>query len=160
LPSGVSTRARIAPRHGVRRLAVRLDAARHVDVEQVHLVVTRRALSVGLVDQARGTHAAVGVLAQGHRAADDPYLEALRRIRKEVLDAPGAIRLGNRALVGALQTHEPEVFRQRGEHRAEPRRFLEVPAGRREIGLDLVARGHLDGGDTHAGMLMGTFLIS
>ena len=111
MPIGRFHHARVAARHGVRRFAMRLGAARHVHVEQVNLVVSRRALSVGLVDQARRRHATVGVLAQRHRAADDPYLEAPGGVRKEVLDSARTVGLGDRALVAAVEAHEGEVFR-------------------------------------------------
>ncbi len=142
--------ARIAARHGVRRFAMRFGAAGHIDVEQVNLVVARRALSVGLVDQAGGRHATVGVLAQRHRAADDPYLEAPGRVRQEVLDAAGAVRLGHGALVAAVLAHEGEVFRQCGQHRVEPRRLREKTSRRLEIGVDIVAGSHLDCRNAHA----------
>ena len=56
------------------------------------------------------------------------------------------------ALVAAVLAHEGEIFRQRREHRAEARRFSEKTAGRLEIGVDIVAGGHLDCRNAHAAL--------
>ena len=62
--------------------------------------------------------------------------------------APSGSAIG--ALVAAVQAHEGEVFRQRGEHGVEPRRLGEKAPGRLEIGVDVVAGSHLDCRDSHA----------
>ena len=73
------------------------------------------------------------------------------RIRKEVLDTPGAVRLGDHALVGAVLAHECEILGERRQGCPEARGLGEMASRRLEIRFDLVARRHLDGRDPHGG---------
>ena len=132
---------------------MRFGAPGYIHVEQMNLVVARCPLPIGLVDQAGGRHASVGVLAQWHGTADDPYLEAPGRVCKEVLDASGTVRLRDDPLVAAVTSHEGEVLGEGRENRTETCRLREKTPGRLEIGIDVVAGGHLDCRYAHAANL-------
>ena len=59
-----------------------------------------------------------------------------------ILPAPSGSAIAR--LSPLILAHEREVFRQRGEHRAQARGLGQEAARRLEIGVDIVAGGHLD----------------
>ena len=76
----------------VARLAIALARAREVDVEQMDLVVARRALSLR-VEHERRRPAATPASAYRLRAGDDPEPELARDFREVFLDRAGPVAI-------------------------------------------------------------------
>src|SRR3546814_15112545 len=72
-------------RRDARRFAIALAAARHVDIEQMDLVIACDTRAIAVVDAARGMDARFTVDANRQRAGDDPQIERSeeRRVGKE-----------------------------------------------------------------------------
>ena len=132
---------------------VALVALRHLDIEQVHLVVTCDPLALVVIEQTGRAHLVRRIRGQRHRAADQPDAKLARLLGKEVLDLPFAVLFPDGDLVGLLEAHEGEVLRQHHQPGAGPGRLGEQAFGLHEVAADIGAGGHLDGGHQRHGSM-------
>ena len=134
--------------HRVRRFAVALAPARQVDVEQVDLVVARRALAGGVVDDAGIRRTRLARDRDRLRAGDDPErrarapsrrspsARARRRPRSTTARRSASLRPMKEKFSGSTARQAPPSRACCSSRRAVARFFATS-----------ASRGHLDGGD-------------
>ena len=87
-----------------------LDRARHIDIEEMDLVVASDLATRIVVDEKRLREAWLTRQPQGQRARDHPQPELTRSRRHRRLDRAVAMGLGDRTTLGRIARHECEVL--------------------------------------------------
>jgi hypothetical protein len=116
--------------------------------EQVPLVVARHAFALRIEDQTGVAHLRRVVAEQRQRAADQPDAVPARGVGEKILDravAEGFARRQARRIVGADQR---KVFRQYQQLRAGGHGLLDQPGRGGQVGRDIRAGNHLQGGES------------
>ena len=119
-----------------------------VESEQVNLVVARHQLALVVVNQTAVADFFGVVASQRHGTAYQPDLVFFRGSSEKFLDRALALLLACGNLISVLVTHNGEKLGQRHQFCAAACGQCDEPFGFRQIGADIGAGSHLDGGHT------------